>query len=385
MKFRESMNSTQTAPAISRAEFLHRSAKSVAGAFMLATFPRSVKTHTATTTSKTVADGASPYDLRDFVNWIIRDFEPSVRLPGPAGHYARAAGSAKLDLYGTDDMACILYSIGRLRPSEKERAEWAEAFQSFQNADTGFLLEKEPTHPPLHNTAFTLAAMQLLNLTPKYPVKMAGEFSDPRAYLSRLDWKKSVYPDSLKGAGMGSIFALSPDLGTPRWFAEYFAACDSLLDPKNGLMGQDKPASGDFDGVGGTFHYCFLYNYFNRRMPYPERRIDSILGLQQTDGYLHPTNRLWLTLDAMYLLTRTVRFCPYRTEDARKAVRRIMDSVMVEVFSPEGRKKTFTGQLPVHTLTCAISIAAEVQQFLGADQVITEWPLRLVLDRRPFI
>jgi hypothetical protein len=36
-------------------------------------------------------------------------------------------------------------------------------------------------------------------------------------------------------------------------------------------------------------------------------------------------------------------------------------------------------------LTAAISIAAEAQQFLGAQEVVTERPLRLVLDRRPFI
>jgi hypothetical protein len=29
--------------------------------------------------------------------------------------------------------------------------------------------------------------------------------------------------------------------------------------------------------------------------------------------------------------------------------------------------------------------AAEAQQFLGSKEIITDWPLRLVLDRRPLI
>ena len=54
-------------------------------------------------------------------------------------------------------------------------------------------------------------------------------------------------------------------------------------------------------------------------------------------------------------------------------------------IAPEARAKVYTGRLAVHSVTAAISIAAEAQQFLGADQVITDWPLKLVLDRRPFI
>src|SRR4029077_19305012 len=106
-------------------------------------------------------------------------------------------------------------------------AEWAEAFQVFQNPETGWLVEKTPSHAPLHNTAFALAAMELLDLRPKFPVKMGPECNDPKAFLATLDWKKAVYTESHKGAGIGSIFTLVPELGTPQWFAEFFAACDA--------------------------------------------------------------------------------------------------------------------------------------------------------------
>ena len=80
---------------------------------------------------------------------------------------------------------------------------------------------------------------------------------------------------------MGAIFALVPALGTPKWFDEFFAACDGFFDPNNGLMGKDKPPGGDSDQIGGTFHYFFLYQYFNRHAPFPDPRIDTVLRLQQ--------------------------------------------------------------------------------------------------------
>jgi len=136
-----------------------------------------------------------------------------------------------------------------------------------------------------------------------------------------------------------------------------------MIDPKNGMMGRGKPPGGDFDQVGGTFHYMFLYNHFNRHMSHGEARIDAILGLQRPDGHWDSTNRTWLTLDGIYMLARTLRYAPHRVDDVRTAIRRTMDTLMTEMYSPEGRKNSFSPKLTVHSATCAISIAAEVQQF----------------------
>lgn len=368
---------------VTRGEFLAAVGAGVAGV----AFARGARGQTApAATGPSPVAGARVYDLREFVKWIVEEFEPSVKLPGPAGNYVRQPGQTAIELYGISDMACIFYTLGMLRPTDKERAEWAAGFQTFQVAGTGMLVEKaNPTHDPLHNTAFALAAMELLDLRPQHPVTMGPQYKDPRAFLGTLDWKKAVYTESHKGAGIGAIYALVPELGTPAWFREYFAATEELFDPQNGLMGKEKPARGDFDQVGGTFHYSFLYNYFNKRMPFPERRIDTVLGLQRPDGHWDTSNKTWLTLDGLYLMTRTLRYAPYRVADVYAAVRRTMDTLMTQMYSAEARKTAYGGRLGVHSVTCAISIAAELQQFLGAQEVVTEKPLRLVLDRRPFI
>ena len=371
-------------PAVTRAEFLRRSAQGLGALAVLSTLPSDARGETAAP-QPTAAALAPVFDLREFVHWIVADFEPSVRLPGGAGRYARKPGETEPELYGVADMACILYSLGLLRPTDQERAEWAAAFQIFQNPETGWLVEKTPTHDPLHNTAFALAAMQLLDLAPQHAVKMRPEHADIRKFLGALDWRTAVYTESHKGAGVGAIYALVAALGTKAWFDDYFAVCDGLFDPNNGLMGRDKPPGGDADQVGGTFHYSFLYNHFNRHLPFPEKRIDAVLRTQQPDGYWRADNHLWLTLDAIYLMTRSLRYCSHRFEDIRACVRRLMELLMREVFSPVGRQTALSPRIPVHSVTAAISIAAEAQQFLGAQEVITDRPLRLVLDRRPFI
>jgi hypothetical protein len=382
------MTKTENDLHYSRKEFLHLCARGAGICSVASALPKSMLAQASLSTAPAQSVGTSSpvIDLRDFVRWIVDDFEPSIRLPGGAGRYPRQPGQNSPALYGVADMACVLYTIGALDPSTAERAQWADAFELFQNPQTGWFREKDPvTLSPQHNTAFALAAMQLLDLKPQYPVKMDAEYARPRAYLDSLDWRNGVYRDSHKGAGVGSIYALVPALRSPGWFSEYFSACDDLFQANNGLMGQRKPAGGDVDQVGGTFHYSFLYRYFNRSMPYPEHRIDSILGLQQPDGYWTAGNHLWMTLDAIYLMTRTLRYNPHRMDDVRSSVRRAIAALERDVFSPEGRKKTVSENAGVHSLTAAINIAAEAQQFFGAQEVITDWPLKLVLDRRPFI
>lgn len=370
----------------SRSEFLRLCAGSAGAITLLGALSNTGDAQTTPARKPTKAANAAPaYDLRGFVQWITGDFEPSVRLAGGAGRYAGHPGLTTPALYGIADMADVLYTIGALHPTAAERAEWKSAFELFQNHDTGWFLAPGSGLATQHNTAFALAAMQLLDLSPRYPVKMEAKYSNIRAYLESLNWRTGVYSGSHQGAGVGSIYTLVPALRSPGWFAEYFSTCDSLFDASNGLMGRGKPAKGDIDQVGGTFHYSFIYEYFNRQMPYPEQRIDTVLGLQRPDGYWNPRNPLWMTLDAIYLMTRTLRYCPHRFADVQTSVRKIMGVLQQAFYSPEGRKKMFAKGQAVHSLTAAISIAAEAQQFLGAREVITNWPLKLVLDRRPFI
>jgi len=326
-------------------------------------------------------------DGREFVEWIATEYEPSVHIGTGAGHYTRQPGEPSIDLYGVADMACVLFTIGELRPNDEQREEWAAAFRALQGPD-GLFVEQVPTHHPLHSTAFTMAAMELLGLRPIPPPTFATEWSEPSAVgpaLDRLDWRSAVYSGSHEGAAMGAIATLQPTIGTAAWFDAYFTSLDARLDPTTGMHGVDKPAAGDTDQIGGSFHYAFLYDWHHRLMAHPEARIDAILGLQRDDGVWADDNPLWLTLDAVYLLARAVERSGHRRPDVEAAVRRAVLAVEERAVQPSRRDAAFGWYLGAHSLTAAVSILAEGQRFLGQQAICTDRPLRLVLDRRPFI
>ncbi len=327
-------------------------------------------------------------DARELVAWILTELEPSVRVGREAGHYARRRGDTAIELYGVADMACVLHTIGHLQPGSAERDGWSRAFATFRDHATGQYLERDATHDPLHNTAFALAAMALLGLAPPGPVAAVEEWRDPERvepFLASLDWERNVYADSHRGAGLASIIALTPDDRAPAWFGRFFAALDALVDPANGMLGVDKPPGGDIDQIGGTFHYDFLYDWYRRRLPHAAARIDALLGLQEPSGHWFEAFPLWVNLDATYLLTRAVRVSHHRPGDAAAAVRSLVGAVWEATMAPGVRDSVFGAELGVHSLTAAVSILAEAQLFLGGEEIVTDRPLRPVLDHRPFI
>lgn len=324
-----------------------------------------------------------PHDLRHFIDWIVTGFEPRVRVGDTAGAYARKADEDFVHLYGTADMACVLYTLGRLPTEPAAREQWVATLQGLQDPQTGYLLARPADHSPLHNTAFALGALELFDAAPLHPLAFADEVRTSEqleAFFDSFDWREGVYRQSHNGAGIAAALALVPGTVGPEWFDAYFRLTDAKFDPANGMMGDGKPPEGDFDQVGGTFHYAFMYEHFGRAMPYPAARTDAILGLQRDDGTWHERNIWWLTLDALYMLDRDQRRLPHRPDDVRAAIARATAAAAERIATPEVRD----GMTP-HQLTATVNLFAIAQQALGRDEIVTDRPLRLVLDRRPFI
>lgn len=336
----------------------------------------------------TVAGDAS-WDLRPFVAWIVGEYEPSVRVDARAGAYASRPGGDQPELYGIADLACVLHTLGRLHPTDAQRREWADAFAAFQDAGTGNYVERGPaSHVELHATAYAIAAMQLLDLEPRYPLAFLDPHRPPASvagFVDGLDWRSWVYLESHRGAGLGSVMAIAGAVDPSPWFDAYFRALESHLDPVNGMFGDDKPPEGDLDQIGGTFHYAFLYEWAHRRLPYASARIDSVLALQRDGGLWDEANPLWLTLDGAYLLTRGMRHSAYRRVEVEAAVAGAVETAASVALDPAARAEVFGGPMGTHALVAVLSLLAEAQDFLGAEVVVTGRPLGLVLDRRPFV
>ncbi|MCJ8329697.1 MAG: hypothetical protein HRT89_04435 [Lentisphaeria bacterium] len=326
-------------------------------------------------------------DIREFESWILDYYEPAMRINGVKGDYLRDWGEEKGELYGLADMACTLYTLNVLNPDEAELNVWKEGFKQYEKED-GQILEHVMVHGPPHNCAMALGAMNLLGIKPTYPLTFMDHMISKEGlleWLKSLDWVDNTYSASHDGSGLACCMALVPETVPKEWFDWYFDFCDSMFDPKNGMMGTNKPPEGDKDGIGGTFHYQFIYEHFNRPVPYPEARIDSVLGLQMPEGDWSGGRSWWMTLDALYMLTRSVWRCHHRADDVAEAVRRAARYYTDNVLNPDYRAEHFEGFYGVHNVNACISLLAECQIYLGNHEIITERPLKSVLDKRPFI
>ena len=330
-----------------------------------------------------------PWDCQPLVAWAVSEHEPTVRVADRPGAYATAPGGGRVDLYGSADLACILYQLGALPRSAEVRAAWANELTSFQDPLTGHFVERgTPTHGPMHASAYAIGALDLLGAEPATPLRFADQLrraSAAAAFVDDLRWRDWVYLDSHDGAGLASIFHNVPALRVPSWFAAYFGALEVHLDPASGLFGDGKPPGGDLDALGGTFHYAFVYQAWNRRLPHAEARIDAVLGLEGPGGRWDEANPWWLTLDAVHLLAHGTEASGHRRADVEAAIGRVLDRLLDELGDASARSEAFGGPMGTHDLCAVAAVLAEAQRFLGIQEVVTSRPLQPVLSRRPFI
>ena len=74
-----------------------------------------------------------------------------------------------VNAYGCADAANIYYTLNRFPKNEKERAAFIHNIQQHQDAETGMFHEE--THWPMHTTAHCVAALELFDASPMYPLK----------------------------------------------------------------------------------------------------------------------------------------------------------------------------------------------------------------------
>ena len=126
------------------------------------------------------------------------------------GAYARYTRSNEekgqtlaINPYGCADAANLLYTIGDFERDPQRRAESIAAMQKMQDRETG--LFHESTHHPIHTTAHVLAALELYDAGPLYPVYALEEYREikkMRAFLEGLDWEGEPWGQSHRGAGL---------------------------------------------------------------------------------------------------------------------------------------------------------------------------------------
>ena len=321
------------------------------------------------------------------VRYIIQKHELA---PGAYARWTINDGSSRnmgINEYGCADAANILYTIGDFPKDPALRQAFISTLQGMQQPDTGLFVEA--THHPIHTTAHCAAALELFDALPLHRMTFFDPYRTKEGlyqFLDSLDWAKASWSQSHRGAGIYAALNVAEE-ATKEWNDWYFAWFWDEADPQTGLWRKgfaDTDTLPIYEHMAGSFHY--LFNHEHARMPlrYPDKMIDSCLDMYQHHTLRDDFGKIvgFLELDWVYCITRASRQCNHRFEECVEAVRDFANQYIDYLLQLD--PDTVLRFDDLHMLFGAISCIAELQQFLPG-YIITEKPLKLVLDRRPFV
>lgn len=289
--------------------------------------------------------------------------------------------------YGCADAANILYTIGSF-PSEPElREKWVKTLQNMQNPDTGLFTEN--THHYIHTTAHCAAALELFDAKTEYGLTKLAEYSEPEKliqFLENLDYVNNPWNESHKGAGLFSAMILCGAVND-EWKNAYFNWFWENADPESGMWRKgavEKSAVPMSHHMAGTFHYLFNHEYCRMPLRYPDKLIDSCLMIYEKELQNTGFGRQFgfMEIDWVYCITRSMRQTPHRFDECRDIL--IKFAKGYTDYLSDADEKTDDGFNDMHALFGSMCCLAELQQSLRGV-LKSQKPLKLVLDRRPFI
>lgn len=287
--------------------------------------------------------------------------------------------------YGCADAANILYTIGKFEKDPEKRKKWVDALCSLQDEKTG--LFSEETHHFIHTTAHCTAALELFDARPLYPFYALEKYKTKEGLYELLDglnWENNPWPQSHQGAGIYAAFSITDSVG-PEWKKWYFDwfwenASEEIGFWKKGVK-RNAPI---FAYMAGGFHYMF--NHEDAKMPYryPEKIIDTCLDMYYNNLLRADFGRYvgFLEIDWVYSLTRASRQTAHRFDDVKKAIRDFAFPYLEWLDSLDYKTDELFNDL--HMLFGAVCCLAELQSALPGE-IETDKPLKIVLNRRPFI
>ena len=306
-----------------------------------------------------------------------------------AGGYALCTfddGTGKdsgINAYGCADAANILYTIGDFPRDIEERQKWIRTLQNMQQPDTGIF--DEGSHHYMHCTAHCLAALELFDAEALYPLKCFDPYRTKEGlyqFLEEIPWETNPWIGSHRGAGIFAAMNLAGE-ATPEWNDWYFRWLWEEADPNTGLWRKGN-IKNHYRRMGSSFHY--LFNHQHSRMPlrYPEKLIDTCLELYygKEIGETFGKQIGFVEIDWVYCITRALRQCGHRFGECKAAITEFAEQYLDYLMSLD--PDTDLDMDNIHRLFGSVCCLAELQNFLPG-QILSDKPLRLVLDRRPFI
>ena len=294
----------------------------------------------------------------------------------------------------------ILYTINDFYCDEKTRKARVNAIKAMQDKDSGMFTEA--THHTIHTTAHCTAAIELFDEKPLYPITYLHQFmtkdSLNKFLDEEVDWN-DPWPQSHKGAGIYAALVNAGEI-TEDFQRNYFEWMWENADPNLGFWkigyanrapitsarypdGRNSPDA-IYSYMAGGFHYMFNHEYAKMPLRYPEKIIESCIEMYENGGLpeYFGKNINFIEVDLVYCINRASRQTVYRRDEVVSLLNDFADKYVGFLSSID--YKTHDNFNDLHLLFGATCALAELQAALPG-KIITEKPLRLVLDRRPFI
>ena len=327
--------------------------------------------------------------MKKNVNRLIDDIRKIVsRHQLAEGAYARytindGTRDMGVNAYGCANAANILYTIGDFPRDMKERQAFIDVLRGMQDPETG--LFDEGSHHNIHTTAHCLGSLELFDVGPLYRLSAFDAYRSKEGlyqFLEELEWNDRPWQGSHKGAGLFAAMNLAGE-ALPEWNDWYFKWLWEEVDPETGFWRKGCIKS-LYTSMGGSFHYLFNHECFRRPIRYPDKMIDSCLDLfyNKKMGENFGKQIGFVEADWVYCISRSLRQCPHRFEECVETVTGFANDYLDFLMSLNPDTDLKLDDL--HSLFGAVCCIAELQSFLPGA-VYTDKPLKLVLDRRPFI
>jgi len=322
---------------------------------------------------------------------IIKESVDQHRLaPGCYCRYLwnNAEGTRKMgrNEYGCADAANILYTIGAFPTDPEERSEFIRHLREMQDPESGQYFED--THHSIHTTAHCTAALELFDAKPLYPAKGFEKYTTKAGLYELLEsdavWE-TPWPGSHQGAGILPSLTNTDMVGL-EWKNWYFDWMWEHSDPELGFVTFGPHREPIRNYMCGGFHYMFNHEAEHRPLRYPEKIIDFCLELMSDYEKHGLMGNLavyqFIDVDVIYSLSRAMRQSPHRFYEGKAAIEKYAEEYIPMLKSVDFAKDESFNDL--HMLFGAVCCLAELQSALPG-KILTSKPLKLVLDRRPFI
>lgn len=285
--------------------------------------------------------------------------------------------------YDCANVVNILYTIGQL-PNVQERTALAERLKKYIDKNTG-IVEVEG-HINTHSTAFICGALNLLDeespLKAKAFEKYLGK-NELFAFMDGIDWDENPWLGAHFGAGIYASMVLS-GTATDEWENYYFEWLKENQDPQTGLWAKNcKFKAARFHYLAAAFHYIFNYEYAKREIPNAENLLVTCIDAYETGKCMDFSKDFgWPDIDFTYMLVHLQRRCGKFFDKVNQIVHEIADGLISQLTNLDKEK---TQKLKNINTMFAIVCALAVLQDACPGYIKTPKPLKLVLDKRPFL